>query len=135
METRLAGELGVERRGDDIALADGHDAAVIETCQDVDVRPRPIDDRRADEDRMDGRVTQDRDVELRLERVELTPERVALDGDVNQREDRRLAACDLAREDDHPGTGPEDRSAARGEIEDRLAGGPAGGALTRCRGS
>ena len=40
VEARLPGELGMERRGDDVPLADRHDPAVVEARQDVDVRPR-----------------------------------------------------------------------------------------------
>jgi hypothetical protein len=55
----------------------------------------------------------------------LATERIALDRHVEQRQDRRLAAGDLPREDDHPGTGPEDRRTRVGEVEDRLAKSPA----------
>ena len=40
VEARLAGELGVERGGDDVALADGDDPPVVEPGEDVDVRAR-----------------------------------------------------------------------------------------------
>src|SRR3954452_23135297 len=39
VEPRLARELGVEGRGDDVALPHGHDPAVVEARHDVDVRP------------------------------------------------------------------------------------------------
>ena len=125
MEARLAGELGVERGGDDVALPDGHDPAVVEPGQDVDLGAGPLDDRGADEDAMDRRAAEDRDVELRLERVELAPERIALDGHVEERQDRRLAAGDLGGQHDHPGTRPEDRRAALGQVEDRVVQAPA----------
>ena len=44
---------------------------------------------------------------------------------VEQRQDGLLAAGDLARQDDHPGARAEDRGAAIGEVEDRLAQAPA----------
>ena len=62
--------------------------------------------------RVDRLVAEDRDRQLGLERVELAPERVALDGHVEERQDRRLAAGDLAGQHDHPGARPEDRRAA-----------------------
>ena len=74
---------------------------------------------------VDRRPAEDRDLELRLERVELAPEGVALDGHVEERQDRRLAAGDLGGQDDHPGARPEDRRAAVGELEDRLVEPPA----------
>ena len=43
VEPRLAGELGVERGGDDVALADGDDPAVVEAGEDVDAGAGPLD--------------------------------------------------------------------------------------------
>ena len=71
-----------------------------------------------------GRVAEDRDRQLGLERVELAPERVALDGHVEQRQDRLLAAGDLVGQDDHPGARPEDRRAALGERRGSARAGP-----------
>ena len=124
VEAGLAGELRVERRGDDVALADGDDPAVVEAGEDVDVGAGPLDDRGPDEHGVDRRVAEDRHVELGLERVELAAERVALDGHVEQRQDRRLAAGDLARQDDHPGARPEDRGARGRRGRGSARGGP-----------
>ena len=87
MEAGLAGELGMERRGDHVALADRDDPAVIESGEDVDVGPDALDDRRADEDGVDRRVAQDGHRSVGLEGVQLAPEGVALDGHVEERED------------------------------------------------
>ena len=87
--------------------------------------PDALDDRRPDEHGVHRLVAEQRHHELRLERVELAPERVALDGDVEQRQDRLLVAGDLLRQHDHPGAGPEQRRAGLGEVEDRLAQAPA----------
>src|SRR4051794_37307285 len=79
VEARLAGELGVERGGDEVSLADGDDATVVEPGEDVDAGAGPVDDRGADEDAVDPGVADQRHGQVRLERVELTPEGVALD--------------------------------------------------------
>src|SRR4051794_14198249 len=125
VEARLAGHLRMEGGGEDVPLADRDDPAVLELGQDVDVGTRSLDDRRSDEDRVDGLVAEERHRHVGLERVELASEGVAADGDVEQRQDRIVAIGDLAREDDHPGTGPEHRGAGPGELEDRLLEAPA----------
>ena len=126
MEARLAGELGVERGGDDVAAGGRRRSGRHRGGPGRPrLRPSALDDRGADEDGVDRRVTEDRDLQLGLERVELAAERVPLDGDVEQRQDRFFAAGDLVRQDDHPGARPEDRSTARGEVEDRCVESPA----------
>ena len=75
---------------------------------------------------MDGRVAQDGHRHLGLEGVELAAEGVALDVDVEQREDRLVAVDDLPREQDHAGAGAEDGRAGSGQVEDRLRAGPSG---------
>ena len=93
--------------------------------QDVHVRSRALDHGRPDEHRVHGRVAQERHGQLRLERLQLPPERVALHGHVQQRQDGLLVAGDLARQDDHPRARPEQRRAARGKVQDRPAHPPA----------
>ena len=39
MEARLPGELGMERGREHVPLADGDDPPVVESREDVDVRP------------------------------------------------------------------------------------------------
>ena len=125
MEARLAGQLRMERRGDDVALADGDDPAVVQPGEDVDVRTDPVDDRRPDEDAVDRSVAEDRDGDLALERVQLPTEGVPLDRDVEEREDGLLAADDVAGEQDHPGAGAEHRRAGGRQVHDRLVQAPA----------
>jgi hypothetical protein len=60
VEARLTGQLGMEGGREHVALPDGHDPAVVEARQDVHVGTGPLDDRRPDEDRMDGLVAEDR---------------------------------------------------------------------------
>ena len=82
---------------------------------------------------MDRLVAEDGNCQLGLERVELPPEGVALDGHVEERQDRRFAAGDLPGENDHSRARPEEWCAARGQVEDRLAETPALDQLTHRR--
>src|SRR3954449_4412059 len=125
VEPRLARELGVERGGDDVPLADRDDAAVVEARHDIDVGADAVDDGRTDEDTMDGLVTQQGNGEVRLERVQLAAECIALDGHVEQRQHGLVAVGDVLGEDDHAGARAEQRRPARGELEDGLAHSPA----------
>src|SRR5204862_5100772 len=76
--------------------------------------------RRPDEEHLDARVDA---VEPRhprgLERLALAPVRVALDGDVNEPERELPRALDLARQDDEPRAGAEERLAGAMELLDR----------------
>src|SRR6185436_15289646 len=125
VEPGLAGKLGVERGRDDVALADGDDPVVVETGEDVDVRAGPGDDRGPDEHAVNRLVAENRHGQVGLERVELTAERVSLDGDVEERQDRLLATRNVAGQDDHAGAGAEQRYSADGQIEDRRPEAPA----------
>jgi hypothetical protein len=78
----FAGQLRVERRRDDVPLADSDRAAVVQTRHHVRSVANPFDDGRSDEDTVDRRVTEHRHVEVRFEAVELTSERVATHGNV-----------------------------------------------------
>src|SRR3954447_14334134 len=133
METRLAGELGMEGGRDDVSLAHRDDASVFEAGKHVDSRPGPIDDRSPDEHGMNRLVTEERHRQLRLEGIELAPEGIALDADIQQRQDRLVATADVPGHDDHPGTRPEQRGSAPCQIEDRLAEVPAIDELTHRR--
>src|SRR5258706_4378402 len=130
VEAGFSRELRVERGRHDVSLAYGDDPAVVEAGEDVDVRPGPLDDRRPDEDAVDRLIAKHGNGQVGLERIELTPEGVALDGHIEQRQDRRFAAGDLAGKDDHARACPEERCAARGQVEDRLAKSPALDQLT-----
>ena len=121
MEAGFAREFRMEGGRHDIALADGNDPAVVEPGKDVDVRAGSLDDGRPDENAVDGLIAEDGNGQLGFERVELPPEGVALDGHVEERQDRRFAADNLPGENDHARARPEERCAARGKVEDRLA--------------
>ena len=69
----------MERDGDYVALANGHDALVREPGQNLDAGAQALDYRSADEDGVDRSIAQDRHRQVRLERVELSAEGVPLD--------------------------------------------------------
>jgi hypothetical protein len=133
VDARLAGQLRMERDGDDIALPDRHDALVGQPGQNLYAGSHALDYGGSDEDRVHRAVAHDRHQQVGLERVELAPEGVALDGHVEQREDGLLAAGDLLGDDDHSGAGAEDRRAGPGQRHDRLAQVPAGHELAHRR--
>src|SRR3990170_3639298 len=83
-----------------------------------------LDDRRANKHRVNGLIPQDRHLQVRLEGVELAPEGVPPDIDIEQGEDGFVAIGDVARQQDHPGAGPEDRRAGTSEFQDRLTQAP-----------
>src|SRR2546423_2729743 len=100
METLVAGELGMEARGEQSALTCRDDGAVIKACEDFDARPNAADARRADEDRVEWRLAELLHVKVRFERVDLSPERVPFDGHVHERGERVRMAGDLLRDED-----------------------------------
>jgi hypothetical protein len=67
MEPCLSGQFRMERGRDHVPLADRNDPSVIEPGQDIDLVARPLDDRSADEHRMDRSVADDRNGHVRLE--------------------------------------------------------------------
>ncbi len=56
VQAGVGGELGVEGGGEQIALAGGDDAAVGQGGQRLGLGADPLDQRRADEDRVDRPV-------------------------------------------------------------------------------
>src|SRR5450759_3083121 len=133
VDAGFARQFRVEGEGNHVALAHGHDAPVRESRQHLDAGPHSIDDRGADEDRMHRPITKDRHRQIRLEGVDLPAERVALDRDVEQREDRLFAAGYLLRQKDHPRTRAEDRGSRPCQLHDRLSKPPAGDELAHGR--
>ena len=90
----------MERRDEDPAVAREH-RMPVDLGEDLDVRARVLDPRRADEDRA-HRLVAVADVEVGFERVHLAAERVPRGADVGEPEM-------LAVEHDHSGAGAEDR--------------------------
>ena len=86
METRLACQFRVECGGDHVALANGHDPAIVERGENIDPWAGALDDGRPDEDAVDGLVAEHRHGDLRFERVQLAPECVAPHADIEERE-------------------------------------------------
>ena len=83
MQPGIRRQFGMEGRGKDVALPDGHDplafAAMrrhVHTGQHVHIRAHRRDERRADEDGPQGSV-QPLDGKIRLEAVHLTAEGIA----------------------------------------------------------
>ena len=111
MQTSFAGELGVKRHRNDVALPDGHRMAV-DGGEHLDVGACPGDPWGADEDCVDGGPGDALQLEVGLEGTQLAPERVALRDDVEHPEM-------VAVEHDHPGTRAEHRSPRLDEVEQR----------------
>ena len=86
MEPGLAHELGVERRHEEVPLLQD-DGPVLEFGQDLDPVPDPLDPGRPDEDPPHA-VVDPAHVEVRLERLHLTPVGVPSHRDVHQAEQR-----------------------------------------------
>jgi hypothetical protein len=134
VKTGLACQLWMECCGEDVALPYGHDAAIVKCGEDGDIRADALHDRRPDEDAMYRRIAKHWYLDVSLERLELSPEGIALHGYVEQREDRVLAIADLAREQDHARTGAHDRGPLASQVQDRLSQAPAVDELAHGRG-
>src|SRR5438067_5228421 len=77
VEAIVRGELGVERRREEVALACRDDGSVVEGRERLDIRAEARDLRRSNEDRVIRPATERLHVDVRLERVELPAESVA----------------------------------------------------------
>src|SRR5690606_30030403 len=86
VEARLAVHLGVERGAEERTLLDRDDATIGQGGEHARERPDLLDDGRADEDGVDGRVAERRHLELGLEGLELRAEGVAAHRDVEPAE-------------------------------------------------
>src|SRR3954454_21085890 len=106
VEPRLADELRVEGCHDEVALLED-DWGAVELAEDLHALTDVADDRRADEDAA-HRIIDALHVEIRFERVDLTPVGVALDLDVDEREQRLVESDHALRHHDHPRARPED---------------------------
>jgi hypothetical protein len=99
----------MERRGEDVALPDGDDRPSSSLARTSTSGPvRSMIGARMNT-AWTGVLPSTGNVEFGLERVELAAEGVALDADVEERQDRRLAAGDPGCEHDHPCARHEDR--------------------------
>src|SRR5207249_8144646 len=97
-----------KRRDEDPAFPREH-RMPFDTGQDLDLWPGLADPGRTDEHGPEGLVVP-LDIDVRLEARDLPPERVAIDGDVDQTESRAI-------EHDHSGARPEHRAV---EVPDRV---------------
>src|SRR5262245_30664708 len=100
-------------RREDPALAH-EDGFAVPARQDLDFLAGAADPRRPDEH---ARVV---GLEDRLERVDLTPERISLDVDVDEPPRRLIGIRDPLREEDRAGARAEHRAAARHKAPDRF---------------
>src|SRR5438552_561648 len=100
MKALVARELGVKARGEQAALLRGDDRTVAKTREDVDAGADAADPRRANEHRVERCLAESLHVEVRLERIELTPERVPLDSHVHETRERVRVAGHLFRDED-----------------------------------
>src|SRR5437773_9136690 len=100
VNARVVGELRMERGDEDPSLSGKHRMAV-DLGEHLDVRTGCLDPRGADEDRAHGLVAV-ADVDIGLEALHLTAERVPLHPDVHEPEV-------VPVEDDHAGARAEDR--------------------------
>src|SRR5438105_14825276 len=103
VEAGVGRELGMERRGEQVALARGDYTAVWQRGQCLGFWPDALDDRGADEDRVQ-RLLEPGKRQVDLEAVDLPTERVPLHRQVHQSDAAvGLAADDVARQQDHAG--------------------------------
>ena len=128
VEAGLAGQLGVERGGDDVPLRApprrGRRAGCARTSTSG---PDALDDGRPDEDGVDG-LGRRASGTTRSVSNESSWRPNALRSTVTSSsgEDRRLAAGDLVGQHDHPGAGAEDRRAASRPGPGSAGAGPSG---------
>src|SRR5262245_38480832 len=110
VEPRVVGQLRMERGDEEAPLAREH-RMPVDLRQDLDSLSDVFDPRRADEHgaqrpRVPEKLRQPGDVEVGLERRDLTSEGIAAHADVDE-------AQVVAVEHDHPGARPEDRRRER----------------------
>src|SRR5439155_18646182 len=97
-----------------------HDRLVAVTCQRLDAGADPADARRPDEDHLHRRgVAVEHRAALRLERLALAAVGVALDADVDEAERELSGILHVAREENEPGAGAEERPTLRMEFLER----------------
>ena len=111
VQARVAAQLGMEGNAEQAALA-GRDGVSVDGREQLDARPVLADPRRPDEHRAQRSLAEPGHVEIRLEGMDLTPERIAIAAHVH---DRQV----IAIEHDQAGAGAEDRDATRGERAQR----------------
>src|SRR5207253_2862721 len=83
VEAHVWREFWMERRGDQISLAGGDDAAVRQGGERFRLRAEALHRRRADEHRMEG-VIHASERQVDLEAIDLPTEGIALDGQIHQ---------------------------------------------------
>src|SRR3954452_20294375 len=143
VDPRVAGHLGVERRGEEVTLADRDDLtggvprrlSLGDPRHHLDPRSDLLHPRRPDEQRVE-RPVEGSYVDVALEGVDLPTERVAAHDDVEAADGLLAgdAVLDPVGEHDHPGAGAEHRHAVLGSLAQRLEEGEDPGQLCHRRG-
>mgnify|MGYP003350428804 CR=1 FL=1 len=108
----------MEGGGEEAALASGYGSAVTQPRQHLDSGTNLLDDRGADEDRVEGRAVEAFDGEFGFEGVHLAAEGVALHGDVHGFDAGAVQIVDVLGEEDGARAGSPDWSAAGAEVAD-----------------
>src|ERR1044072_4624691 len=117
----VPGQLGVERRSEDVALPD-RDRVVVVRREHLGARAHRLDPRRADEDALHGAALDALDVDRGLEGLVLAAEGVAAHDHVDAAQGLLVlpAVEDLVRDHDHTGAGAVHRHARPDALAQRL---------------
>lgn len=92
MKAALTRDLGVKRRAQEPTLLDRDDATIVKAGENLYMGANFVNHGRANKHRVNRRLAEHRNVESRLERVELVSERIAPHGHIEPAE--RLLAVD-----------------------------------------
>ena len=98
----------MEARREQPSLARSDNRTVVESREDVDPATNVRYQRCADEDRVEGTRPQLRDIEIGLEAVDLSPERVSFDGHIHEAREWMRMTGDVFGNEDRTGTGSPD---------------------------
>jgi len=122
VKPHIRGQFWVERGRQEVTLLYGDRCPVIQRGQDIHACTHPLNDRGADEDSVEGRVSQDGNRQVGLKTIHLTAKSVSPDGDVHQTQDGLAGhpVHDLFRQQNHPGAGTPEESPGAGERLQRL---------------
>ncbi len=122
MESVIPGQFRVKGGRQQVALLHGHRRPIFQRGQNLHSRFHPLNDRSADEDSVEGQVSQDGNRQVGLKTIHLTAESVAPDGDVHQTQDGLTGhpVHNLFRQQNHPGASAPEGPSRTGELPQRL---------------
>ena len=113
VDSVIVGQFGVESSGEQVALLYSDRAPVLESSDYVNAVAHAVHDRRSYEHGVERRAVDLRDLEVCLEAVHLTSERVSADIYVHQVERLRAMVGQRVRDDDHARACAPDRHTGR----------------------